>query len=411
MGGKTRRRQTEAADRQSAIAETLRARQFSKKRKNRDVDPESLLDEEMLARRHLWIRAPGDWTPKTRTKDPARKKIEMLRHLFARYPVPRFLELDWFRTYDEVEEEENEYSPWRHIKRDLSHHRQTGISGIERFDRFHDWYVAAAQGRSLYRTLAKGFLTKRQTHYFLKAPDHFDATAAAWWAKAMSASRGDVGVAERIARSPIGAVDVLNPAENAFWSSAVEFFSRNRTDIHVLSDLTDYIRAIREEKPGWSFRKRSLASLIRRSAEWHRYIARQKTYAHTTWAGMDLPDWEVTLGGNDPASRRVYRFQQILTGKDLAAEGRAMRHSVSIYHDPCQQSLTSIWSMTVTTNRNGFPETKRALTVQLDRTGLVRQSRGFGNRLARPDEVAALKEWCRTFKLIRRDELLEELRE
>src|SRR5690606_20482088 len=93
----------------------------------------------------------------------------------------------------------------------------------------------------------------------------------------------------------------------------------------------------------------TLATVLRRMDQWHRELARARDLSGVEWAGVDLPDHVIEQRDPEHRDRLItWTFHQITTGKELAAEGSAMRHCVFGYKHSCMQGRCSIWSLTRT---------------------------------------------------------------
>ena len=170
MGKSTRKRLEEA----KAAEEAMRSRFAKHKRAPAPTQPSKydLLYNIPESYHKQAIREVSDFAYKGKTKNEYKHMVALIRHLFGAYSVPKYLE-DAF-----IEECEN--------------------NG----DIFASWYMAVALGKSLYKTCTNGILTKKETHWFLQAPEELDIKQAVWWARTMSLT-GDIGVAYRMARSRI----------------------------------------------------------------------------------------------------------------------------------------------------------------------------------------------------------------
>ena len=162
------------------------------------------------------VRDPGAWRPKLKTRDPGRLQLAAARHLYARYPVPAFLERIWLDS--------------------------DGMAADEVLLRKR-WYVAAAGGGSLFKAGAGEWLSRKEVHGFLHAPDGLGFTEAFWWAIALGSTE-DGGIAARIARSKIA----RSPrGEIAFWREAARFFCANPVPLNEIDDLCDFLATRRAE--------------------------------------------------------------------------------------------------------------------------------------------------------------------
>ena len=365
MGRKTKEKQEELLLKAEELSSILRKHysQSGGVREESDFSPDSLMTPTMRECRAYWVRSPETWVTSTRSRRADRQRSDLIRYLFCVYPVPKFLESVW--TSDDDRE-----------------HRIDGQTHID----FSRWYLAVAQGNSLFKTCAKEILTKRETHWFLRAPNHFTVGRNMWWTRALCYC-DSVGLADRTARSKLGDSDFTDE----FLLSVMRFFVNNPIHLHEMDDLTDYLVAAREENPNMSMKGRTLKSVRRASEEWHRYIAKQNRYSEQVWEGRKVPkpDWRISYG---KAEKRVaFAVRQITTGRELVQEGRAMRHCVGIYEKACVEGHSSIWTMKW---KNALGVTYHGLTIEVDRHGRIVHARGYANRLPRPREQQVLRKWA-----------------
>jgi hypothetical protein len=319
------------------------------------------------------LRPAHEWRPKLKTRDPGRLRLAAARHLFARYPVPAHLERIWLEP--------------------------DGIEADEAMLRKR-WYVAAARGGSLYKAGASRWLTRKEVHAFLNASGGFSFEQAFWLAIARSTT-DDPGIATRIARSKIARTP---RAELGFWREAARFFCANPTTVEEIDDLCDYLAAARQRNLGFSLKGRTLGSLRRLSAEWHRDMATvarieamrrrfadEKARREARWPGSRLQDWTWQPPGKEAKARREeFVMTQLTSAEDLVAETRAMHHCVWSYAGKCIAGQASIWSLR---HRSG-KDVSRLLTIELDRYDRAVQIRGFANRLATAEERKILDRWA-----------------
>ena len=74
-----------------------------------------------------------------------------------------------------------------------------------------------------------------------------------------------------------------------------------------------------------------------------------------------------------------WTIQELLTSKELQAEGRAMNHCVSSYANNCLKGSASIWSMQVS---DGKTSPHRVMTVAVNnKSRVISQARGKYNAL------------------------------
>lgn len=341
-------------------------------------DFEKALEEAKRGFAHLIVREAMFWRPKLKTRDPARLRLAAARYLFANYPVAAPLERIWLDT--------------------------AGLDDAEVRLR-KGWYVIAARGGSLWKEAAGKWLTRKEAHAFLNPPGDLSFEEAFWQAVARGFT-DDLGMALRIARSKIAATP---RAELAFWREAARFFCQAGASLAEIDDLCDFLAAAKRRTGGFSLKGRTLASLNRLMAEWHRDLdaierieaARRVMAAQGRaggqqradggrWPGSPLADWSWQPSAKDARTRNEsFAVRQLRTAAELAEETRAMRHCVSTYAAKCIAGQASIWSLT-----HKVPgKTERLLTIELDRQNRAAQVRGFANRLAHADEVKVLMRW------------------
>ena len=321
------------------------------------------------------VRDPQAWRPQMKTRDPARLRLAAARHLFALYPVPAALERVWIDD--------------------------AGL-GADEVRLRRDWYIVAAKGGSLFKAGASAWLTRKEVHAFLNSPAELGFDEAIWQAIASSYASNSA-LMSRIARSRIARTP---RAEMPFWRGVARFFCANPVPTETIDDLCDYIAECRRRDPGYSLEGRTLASLNRRTHEWHRDLAAierieairrraqrrsSTTPADATWQGSPLADWEWTPSSKD-AKAKCERFvvRQLRVAEDLVMESRAMRHCVSSYADKCIAGNASIWAL----RRCTKDQVDRLLTIEVDRQNCAVQVRGLANRLAHPHERQVLERWA-----------------
>lgn len=330
-----------------------------------------------------FLRDPAAWKPQMKSRDPGRLRLAAARHLFARYPVADHLERIWIDTGGLAHEE---------------------IALRKR------WYVVAAGGGSLWRAGAQAWLSRKEIHAFLNPPGRLAFDEAIWHAIARTYARTP-GDALRIARSRIAATP---RAELAFWREVARFFCVHAATVEEMDDLGDYLADCRARDPAFSLKGRTLASLGRQMRAWHRDLAaierieaarRRAEIARArangtplpaptsgaAWPGAPIMDWSWSPSTKVRAKREEFMVVQLRTAAELVAETRIMRHCVAGYATKCIAGHTSIWSL----RRRWAGATERLLTIELDRSNVAIQVRGFSNRLANAEERKILERWAK----------------
>ncbi len=367
MGKSTKKRQTAEAAEEEHFSQFFASKKNSGKTyrgviKSRDIVPKYVRNY-----RHKQIRDYDNWTYKGKSKRIEKQQIELIRHMFANYRVPRFLEKAFISEDCDI------------IKK------------------FGPWYIATAQGESLYKACTRGLLTKKETHYFLQAPDELSVEQAIWWARAIAESN-DIGVARRIALSSIGRRSI----DSDFWIDIQQFFANNPVQIKELDELVDYIASTQAENTNWSIKKRSLEAIRRQSEKWHRDMIKLRHIGGGSWDGMDIPVWKGKTGKFDYDPKKNTQIEwtvfEILTGNELAREGNKMRHCVSGYKPRCMKGDCAIFAMRSSTM---LCSNRRQLTIEvIPNRKAVTQVRGLANRLPKPQEKAVLQKWANARGLV-----------
>jgi len=364
MGKNTRKKQEAELAAEQRIEAALASQKNSGKTYRGVVGAEDVMPKTARGVISQRLREYHDWTYKGKSKNKRKQQLELIRHAFAKYRVPTFLE-DAFIT-----EESN-------------------------YDRYTEWYLAVAQGRSLYKTCTREHnLTKRDTHFLLLAPDEFDMNEAVWWAKSMAIVE-DVGLAYRIARSCLS----RRSYRSEFACDVHRFFVNNPVPLEEIQHLHDYIMAqVEGQENGWSIKKRSLEALRRQSEVWHRNMAKMRSIGGGSWEGLDVAPFKCKTGKANPdpkkSTEREWHLFEILTGNELAKEGNAMRHCVSAYKHRCIKGTTGIFALRSNTM---LKPNQRHLTIEVVKqhnTMAVVQVRGLANRMARPQESEIVQSWA-----------------
>jgi hypothetical protein len=335
------------------------------------------------------VRSPDAFVLRTRSNHRDKQALELARHLFGRFRVPRILEQVW-AAYLPDTPTDRRVLPQRapgELVPNQPLHLATNLSRCD----FRAWFVCVATGGSLYKAHAKDWLTKKETHLFLGAPPTLELCQAMIYAVARAAGAPEGG-ALRLARSKLAQKEF-----GPFWFDVVRFFclpDHMPTSIAIVNDLADYLDNRHREDAAFRLlgSAQTLPAVLRRMEQWHRSLARAKDLIGISWPGVDRPDHIIEQ--RDPDNKKLmlsWCFHQIITGRELAAEGSAMRHCVFGYKTRCMSGECSIWSLTRT---DAYGVKTRRLTIEVDRYGKIAQKRGLANRLPRPEENHLLDRWA-----------------
>jgi len=252
-----------------------------------------------------WIRPPEDF--KSKSHSPSKQISALLRHLFAKYKTPEFLNTCFVS--------------------------ETNIP----------IFVHIAQGGNI-RTASNKLpkLTKAQAHIFHTTSQYIGLEQAIIRAQAISYK-----VEERLLPSVINNPRIQVFAQNAFWQTFLEFIGRqgmvNPEQIGPLCDYLAQHQNIIEDgvtKP-FSFKGKTMTSIIRRMEEWHHELTKAKNTKNRTWK----PHSQITKAVFPSPENPFREISEICTEKGLLAEGKAMHHCVYSYTEMCCSGRCSIWTM------------------------------------------------------------------
>jgi len=324
---------------------------------------------EMFNRRDKWIRDISTWKRRSYNIDKQIKNIS--RHLFCKYNVPDFMDMCWYinnKTFNNT---------------------------------WVDWFIHIGQGGNIRTANIPVELTKKMAHQFLLAPDVYTPNEALRWAQVHGLG-GDERLVRGIVESKIG-----NSFKNDdFWVTVIHFFVRNTMiDVAQVSPLIDYITHLKYDservfnngmfqfvgppKPNFEIRGRTVDSLIRGMEKWHKEVGKgERKGKPQKWEGFNMSDFTFKTGKDK--NLKIFRFNQLLSAKELRLEGSSHGHCVASYSQSCSVGRTSIWSLSI---EDFVGQTKPLLTIELNRDRVISQIRGKGNRRATGYEMSVIQKW------------------
>jgi PcfJ-like protein len=319
-------------------------------------------------RRGQWLRQPEDW--KSPSHNARRQFSSLIRHLIAKFPVPEFMDAAWLRL-----------NPGS---------RQ-----------YREWYLHIASGKNI-RTAKTPFpLTTRMAHYFLEAPDTVSIEGAFRWGE-VHALGGDATLTHALLGTRLGD----NFDNHEFWSSVIRFFVANpMLDRQHVGPIVDYLQAQKFQtreivdqagrttiepppQPNLQMRGRTADTLLAQVERWHTVLGRSKGAENLFFKSSGYKELSFKTGSKDAPS--LWSFRELHTGRDLIAEGKAMRHCVASYARSCAAGSCSIWAMEVD-RRMGL---EKVQTVEVSKSGAIVQCRGLKNRLPTPVEFDIVRRWA-----------------
>lgn len=364
MGGRIRAKQLQQKQQDQALLDSL-ARKSKALREAAQKGPPRLI-EEIWTYRSQFIRDESRFVLKTKSANRSKQLLELVRHVFQRYPVPGFLDQAW-----EIG------NPANHFPGNA-------------FD-FRQWYICVASGGSLHKQYLKEVFTKKETHLFLTCPYKLTIPQAIIFALGRALDVRD-GAALRVAKTKI----VEKPLDD-FWKHGVRFFAQEPScTIDRFNDLIDYLHFKRTENAQFSLAGsgHTLASLTKKMHDWHHDLRRIRAIGNELWDGFPLPDVQYERK-DEHGSRICWIFKQIKAARELQQEGNAQRHCVFGYKNGCVRGNLSIWSLTL----QDISGIHRKVTIELRSDRSIVQARGLANRIPHANEMHIIRHWANQYQL------------
>lgn len=316
-----------------------------------------------------WLRPISEWQLKTRNAD--RQFASLARHLFAKYDVPAFMDTVW----------------------------QKGDGKAQ------GWFIHIGVGKNI-RTVSSLpiCMTKKMAHYFMQAPSNYDVKAAFRWAQ-IHALGGNKVIADAVAETRMARV--FN--DDDFWVSVLRFFITNpMLDTRQYNPIVDHIwhqkyenrmvfvergvaREEGPEQPNFSMHGRTPDTLLRQVENWHLKLGRESRGGNLQWVKSKIADFRYVEGRANSRNMKIWAIRELLSSRELIAEGRAQNHCVATYARSCFSGNTSIWTMDLQESQ----ARQKLLTIELHNlTKTIRQVRGLRNRIATTREMDVIHRWA-----------------
>lgn len=303
----------------------------------------------------------------------------LTRHLFAKYPVPEFLEAAWY--------------------------------GKSADSKHMGWYVHLGEGKSIKDLDRMPIpMTKKMLHVFLGTPACYGINDGIRRAQVIFLG-GDERLVSAIIGTKLGRFH--DAYREKFWDSFITFIAKAPMfDYEHIGPIIDYIEhqkfevqriplengkvEVRPLQAGFSMKGRQLDMLIRDSEMWHKKISKHsgKDGKKEFWDSSGIKGYELAEG--DPESRNAKLFQvvELLTSKELMDEGRVMGHCVYSYSHSCVRKTSSIWSL-----REKYMG-ERLATIEINlSTNMIIQIRAKKNARASQKAESLIYRWAENSKL------------
>ena len=101
-------------------------------------------------------------------------------------------------------------------------------------------------------------------------------------------------------------------------------------------------------------------------------------------------DYKFVEGNNNAGKGRVWSIRELLSSRELVAEGRKQKHCVASYASSCSSGMRAIYTM----DMSDCDGEHKVLTIEVHRKHrTVCQVRGKRNRLPTKAESLVLERW------------------
>lgn len=316
-----------------------------------------------------WIRPIDTWCVKRHNRN--RQFADLLRHLFAAYDIPLFMDSVWLT--------------------DNSTH--------------HKWYIHIGSGQNIRSAPDLPVtLTKKMAHHFLSAPKHYTVEEAIRLGQ-VHALGGD----KRLMEALRGTSLISDFKNDEFWLSVIRFFIANpMLDINQVHPILDFIwnqkfenqqvfgeRGIVEEidppQPNFTMKGRTAKTLLHQMNDWHRQLGKETREGEYQWKRSEIGELYLTKGKKKHKDLKIWKIRELLSTHELRYESSKLNHCVSSYGKSCFAGKTSIWTLEFEEQ----DELNKLLTIEVSLPDkVIRQVRGNRNRLPTLSEKNVLTQWA-----------------
>jgi hypothetical protein len=350
------------------------------KRAPRLILPEYLPAVEHVLRHEPFVRPLESWKPRGKGRDMLFRSL--CEHLLMRYRTPAFL--------------------W---------------SGFFPFERrpptLIPIVVQVAAGESLYKLVKKGELpvpmTKAMCHDLLTKTTSDESVLEGIRRTQVNAMGGDRRLLQAWMETEPGRT-IGTVEQETFWATVLHWCAANpMLERNQIGPLTDYIRFKRDEDITFTMKGRSALALLRSMKEWHAGMqAAQRVRANqvadprtgrvsfgfdqrVTFKHSGIKPGNFDFSNPNRGGENKWFIDEILTGKALMDEGRAMHHCVVSYASRITSGAVSIWSVVHQVSKGA----ERVLTIEVQNASRsIVQVRGACNRVATGTELNVVQSWA-----------------
>ncbi|MCR5861092.1 PcfJ domain-containing protein [Flavobacterium sp. J372] len=296
------------------------------------------------------VNDPSSW--KLDALSPEGQLSSLIRHCFARYEVPEFMEYAFACN-----------------------------------NRIHMlWYVQMGRGDSVKKL--SGFpveFTGRMENIFRLTTNAFTIPEAIRRAQALAYGTTE-DVANVVAWSNIS--DTFE--DETFRAEAIRFAAMVRVEIGIndLNEVWEYIFAMKAENKAYTLKGRTWAAVCRNARAWHLDMARKREAAnYREWDRRMLNDFTLET------EMATFKVVQLTNSVELYEEGYEMSHCVADYVQDCLDGTSAIFSLRK--QMKGQVEFERLGTIelQLETRRIVQAQAKYNDELCEEAE-SVMQQWA-----------------
>jgi PcfJ-like protein len=310
------------------------------------------------------VRPIEEWTKDSLTPDG--QLASLIRHLFAKYDVPQFMEYVF---------------------------AESSIIHMH-------WYIQLGRGDSVQQLCAFPVaFTSKMAHEFRNTPGSvYTIEQAIRRAQAIGLG-ANKAMAETIAWS-----NVLDDIKDATLRTAAIRFAVKNGDAGNFAEMQmvlGYVAEMAAVDRAYSLIGRTWASVLKAAND----LAADKA---ARLAAQEKADWAPAKTGNYAAVQGEYTFKivQLLTAEELYEEGHEMSHCVAEYDHDCAEGRIAIFSLRKFANGTESYDTLATLEVALEENELVQAKAKFNEYISGEAEIHVLA-WAKQENLSVACELYE----
>ncbi|WP_299121473.1 PcfJ domain-containing protein [uncultured Winogradskyella sp.] len=309
------------------------------------------------------VRPIENWKKETVNENDQLNSV--IRHCFALYEAPKFLENSFYQS-------EKKYMLW---------------------------YVQLGKGKSI-KNLSNMPIkpTAKMAHEFRNAPSFLSVNEALRYAQAVG-----FGASTKTAKMlAFSRLSIIREDQEDFWASVIMFFSKEEDlNVNELDGIVDYLSYKYREDSSFSMKSRTLKALLNQTQEWHRNVYLKEKGDTFSWNSSGIkPLYFEEIVDN---KKVVYKTEELLSSAELYDEGNEMQHCVSEYDDDCDEGRCSIFSLRQEVEGKLI---KRLVTLEIELpSNVIVQAKAKCNQEPDSKSVELINYWINNSQVRRKKEM------